>query len=319
MSAPRFTVFTPTYNRAHTLPRVYASLRAQTFRDFEWLVVDDGSSDGTRDLVARWAAEAPFPIHYQYQPNAGKAAATNEGVRRAAGELFLIADSDDEFVADALERLNLHWESIPATERDRFTGVTGLCCDEQGRLVGETFPTSPFDSDSLELYWRYGVRSEKWGFHRTDVLRQFPFPTADGTKHTPEDVVWHAIARKYRTRFVNDVLRIYHQDGGGQLTRMPPLAWARFRGYYARQLYEERDWMLVAPFAFFRLLANYVRWCFVAGDPLSLHLERLRPATMRVLWALAVAPGWLLAARDRWRDRAASRRAGPRQEEVPLR
>jgi glycosyltransferase involved in cell wall biosynthesis len=302
MAGPRFTVFTPTYDRAHTLPRVFRSLRAQTFREFEWLVVDDGSRDGTGELVTTWAASAPFPIRYVRQANAGKAAATNKGVGLARGELFLIADSDDEFVPRSLERFAFHWESIPARQRHRFTGVTALCCDAAGRTLGDLFPRSPLDSDSLELLYRYRVRGEKWGFHRTDVIRAHPFPHVAGTRHTPEDAVWRAIARRYKTRFVNEVLRIYHQDAGSQLTRIPIRQWAEFRSYYAQRMLEDLDWFTVAPVEFYRLMVNYARWCFIASDPLPLQTRRIPGNRLRALWAAAVVPGLLLAARDRVRE-----------------
>src|SRR5438874_2378327 len=93
-----FTVLTPTYNRANTLPRVYDSLRAQSFRDFEWLVLDDGSSDGTKSLIEDWQATSDFPIRYIYQENQGKPAAFNRGVQEASGELLLTLDSDDACV-----------------------------------------------------------------------------------------------------------------------------------------------------------------------------------------------------------------------------
>ena len=75
-----FTVFTPTFNRAYTLPRVYESLKSQTFKNFEWLIVDDGSSDGTADLVKMWQNEGALTIRYFYQINRGKHIAINRGV-----------------------------------------------------------------------------------------------------------------------------------------------------------------------------------------------------------------------------------------------
>ncbi len=306
---PVFTVFTPTFNRAHTLSRVHDSLRAQTFRDFEWLVVDDGSTDGTAELVRRWAVSSPFPIRYVYQPNAGKAAATNRGVREARGELFLIADSDDAYVPTALERFHFHWRAIPHAERHRFTGVTALCCDEHGRPIGDRFPRDPTDSDSIEIFYRYRVRGEKWGFHRTAVLREFPFPVEAEARHVPEDVVWRAVARRYRTRFVNEVLRVYHQGAGEQLTRIPPRRWAVFRGYDARRLCEDRRWLSVAPLTFYRFAVQYARLCFLSGEGVRLQVSRLAGLGLHLLWATAAVPGLALAARDRWRERAAS--AGP--------
>src|ERR1700687_2026026 len=107
-----FTVFTPTYNRAGTLPRVYESLRLQTFRDFEWLVVDDGSKDNTEELIKEWQAKAEFPIRYIRPQNQGKPAATNRATQEAQGEFIATVDSDDACVPESLERLKYHWDAI---------------------------------------------------------------------------------------------------------------------------------------------------------------------------------------------------------------
>lgn len=167
--ACRFTVFTPTYNRAHTLPRVYESLRQQSFRDFEWLIIDDGSTDGTRDVVSSFDTTG-FPIRYLHQANAHKKAASNHGVREARGELFLTLDSDDEIFPHTLARLNFYWDSIPAERRDGFSAVTELCVDESGRIVGQKFPADVFDSDSMEIRYKHKVTGEKFCFQRTDVM-----------------------------------------------------------------------------------------------------------------------------------------------------
>lgn len=216
---PLFTIFTPTFNRAKTLHRVYESLQQQTFRDFEWLIVDDGSVDDTSSIVEGWRQEAAFPIRYVWTKNGHKKTAFNHGVRLARGELFLPADSDDAFPPNALERFVHHWGAVPENERQLFVGVCGLCQDEQRRVVGDTFPgTWGIDSDSLEIRYRFGVWGEKWGFSRTDVLRAHPFPD-HLPGHVPEGVVWTAIATHYKTRFINEVVRIYFQDSGDQITK----------------------------------------------------------------------------------------------------
>src|SRR5437764_8622953 len=115
--APLFTVFTPTYNRAHTIKRVFDSLSAQTLREFEWLVVDDGSTDKTSELIAAWAKAVDFPIRYFRQEHSGKHIAYNLAVRAARGQFFLTLDSDDGCVPHALERIAYHWNMIPACDR----------------------------------------------------------------------------------------------------------------------------------------------------------------------------------------------------------
>jgi glycosyltransferase involved in cell wall biosynthesis len=171
-----FTVFTPTYNRAYTLKRVYDSLQAQTFRDFEWLIVDDGSTDNTAELVQEWQSEAGFPIRYVKKSNGGKHTAINLGVPLAEGELFLIFDSDDACFPDALEKLAHYWNTIDLSERDDFAAVTGWCVDINGNPLCTPFPSDIFDATALDIR-RYGAKGEYWGFTRTSVMKQYPFPS----------------------------------------------------------------------------------------------------------------------------------------------
>ena len=293
-----FTVFTPTLNRANTLERVYSSLEAQTFRDFEWLIVDDGSTDDTRALVDEWQRHASFPIRYVWQETRGKHVAFNAGVREATGELFLPLDSDDACVPHALERFHEHWESIPAEQLPRFSGVTALCQDQYGNLVGSKFPSPVVDSNSLEIHYRFHVRGEKWGFHRTDVLRDFPFPDP-GRVYVPESIVWGKIARRYATRFVNDVLRIYYV---GASSIMSEVVAGRFavggRLQHLGVLNEHVDYLGRAPVQFFTSAAHYARFSFHLGAPIAAQLADIETTRGRLLWWLAAPAGWILYRRD---------------------
>src|SRR5574338_863186 len=264
---PFFTVFTPTYNRAHTLHRVYESLLAQTFRDVEWVVVDDGSNDNTAALIREWQSnpETWFPIRYFWQENQHKKVAFNHGAEVARGQLFLCADSDDRFPENALERFALHWNAIPEAERERFAGISGLCVYEDGRLVGDRFPCAEWiDSDFLEIRYRYRVSGEKWGFAKTELHRLFKFPE-DVPGHVPENVVWSRIASQYKIRFINEVVRVYIQEpseGSSQIThsgnpkRVAPgmVVWKRM------VLSEEIHWFRYAPVSFLLDAARLVRF-----------------------------------------------------------
>lgn len=294
----QFTVFTPTYNRVHTLHRVYESLAAQTFRDFEWLIVDDGSTDDTSHVVSHWIEEAGFPIRYLWQRNSGKHAAFNRAVSEAKGRFFVPADSDDRFVPTALERFLFHWNTIPQSRRHEFTGVACLCMTEQGDVIGTQFPFNPTDSDSLEISYKYKVRGEKWGFHRTDVLRQFPFPEVPGVKFVPESILWNRIARRYKIRFVNEALRIYTQDAGDQLTKRSAKERASVRVFYAVPLNTELDFLKHDPLSFLKISIQYVRLSQLAGDSPRVQLSRLHQWAGRALWGLAFIPGSLLATLD---------------------
>ncbi len=269
----RFTVFTPTYNRVHTLPRVYESLKRQTFRNFEWLVVDDGSTDNTHELVENWQKENLFPIRYFWQENAHKKTAHNRGIQEAQGELFLPLDSDDEALPAALEILNRHWCAIPDLERGMFSAVTGLCVDTEGRIVGSRFPADVLDSDSLKIRYHYHVTGEKWGFQRTDILREFPFPS-DISGHVPEGVVWSAIARQYKARFVNQALRIYHTEddslSNSAVVVHGAAKNAEGHALSAREvLCNEFIWFFYNPKWFLKMAANYTRF--------HIHLQKTKP------------------------------------------
>jgi glycosyltransferase involved in cell wall biosynthesis len=299
---PLFTVFTSTRDRAHTLARPYESLVAQTFRDFEWLIVDNGSTDGTRELIARWQAEADFPIRYLYQENRGKHGSMNRGVREAQGELFLTLDSDDSCVPQALMRFKQHWDAIPEAERSRFSGVTCNCRNQLGVFKGTPFPFDPTDSSPLEVRLRYKVSGEKWGFQRTAVMREFPFPEPDGyTGLIPSGLIWNAIGRSYATRYVNDELHIWWQDQAGSLSRPPdrladvPGALIESRAF----IDEELHWFRYAPVQFYFKAAKYSRSSFHAGVSILDQARGLRHRAARALWAAALPLGLGVYAAER--------------------
>jgi glycosyltransferase involved in cell wall biosynthesis len=210
MSAPLFTVFTPTYNRAHTLGRVYLSLLSQTFSDFEWLIVDDGSTDGTTALVNSFIADRKIVIRYIQQPNGGKHVAFNRGVREAHGYLFLPFDSDDSCIPTTLEQFHAGWYSISDEKRSHFSGVTCLCMNERDEVVGSSFPLKVLDGKPYEITSKYQLKGEKWGFHRTAILEQYPFPEFPDERFVPEGLIWNRIGGNYKIRFINVALRRYY-------------------------------------------------------------------------------------------------------------
>jgi len=285
MSQPLFTVFTPTYNRAHTLPRLYASLLAQTARNFEWLVIDDGSSDGTRELVEGWTAEGRLPIRYRWQENAHKKVAFNRAVREARGALLLPVDSDDAPFPNALATLEQLWQDIPHPRRSEYSAVTVLCVNPDGGVVGSRFPAHQVDTSPMELRYRHRVRGDKWGFQRVDVLRLFPFPE-DVRGLVPESIVWDRIGRQYLTRYVDIPLLVVHPTPES-LTRT-----ADFRAsvdglaLLAREVVETNlRWFAWDPIEILKRAAGYTRF--------SLHLAAEQPGKR---WPLKHFSGRMLAA-----------------------
>jgi glycosyltransferase involved in cell wall biosynthesis len=213
---PTLTVFTPTFNRAHTLPRVYESLRRQSSRDFLWLIVDDGSSDGTRALVEQWRASADFAVEYLYQPNSGKHNAHNVAVSRATTALFTIVDSDDELLPHAVERIVAEWNRATPQDRAKISGIWSLCTDPHGEIIGGPFRPGLVDATLQELHYREKMNKEMLPTFVTEVLRQHPFPrTPPGEcPFIPESYVWMQITQLRPLRFLNEPCRVYHLGEG---------------------------------------------------------------------------------------------------------
>ncbi len=207
------TVFTPTYNRAHLLPRLYESLCQQTFKDFEWVIVDDGSTDNTESVIQPWIDTHIIPVRYYKQENGGKHRAINRGVKEAKGELFFIADSDDMLPPEALQHVTKVYEQIK--EDFSFAGVCGIDGTFDGRVIGSGLPQEVMDVNAIDLRIKYGVSGDMKEVFRTSVMKDFPFPEIPGEKFCPEMLVWNRIAKKYKLRYFNKVIYLaeYQADG----------------------------------------------------------------------------------------------------------
>ncbi len=305
----KYTIFTPTFNRRHTLPAVFESLLAQTYKDFEWIIVDDGSTDATGELVASWQKRAWFPIRYLYQQNSGKHIAINVGIGEARGELFLTLDSDDRCVPTALARLKYYWDTIPKDQREGFSAVTALCMDEGGQIVGDRFPVNVLDSDPLETQYRYKLKGDKWGFQRTDVFRQFPFLSDSGFSFMLEGIVWNAIARRYKTRFINEALLIVGSTYQGHELRlskgrlMDPGYAKGMALWHAGVLNNDIKWFWHAPVKFLRSAVHYVRFSKEAGPGAWKRHSVVWTLSGRLLTLFAWPAGQLVCLLDRQRTK----------------
>ena len=175
------TVFTPTYNRRTCIKKCYASLRRQSSYNFEWLIIDDGSTDYTETLIKKWQSEEKaFPIRYYYKENGGLHTAYNYGIEHADTELFMCIDSDDWMPDDTIERIEKIWETIP---HDRYVGIMGMDFYENGKEVGEFFPSDVSEMYLYEKLTKYHTAGDKKMVHRTALLKKVaPMPSFPGEK-----------------------------------------------------------------------------------------------------------------------------------------
>lgn len=195
------TVFTATYNRVQTLKRLYESLCTQTCKDFEWVIVDDGSADGTQNLIEALTREDKINIRYFYQSNAGKHTAINRGVNEAHGELFFIVDSDDSLSKDAIEWAEENSKKIFSDSS--IGGISGRLYFPDGKSIGKGLENGDIDANALDVRMRHGVTGDLAEVFKTSVLRKFPFPTFPGERFVPEALVWNRIAKQYKLRYTS--------------------------------------------------------------------------------------------------------------------
>jgi len=214
----KITVFTPTYNRAYIIENLYRSLQRQTFRDFEWLVVDDGSSDNTEEVIARWQQDGnDFPIRYYKKENGGKCRAINYGVDLAEGELFFNVDSDDYLTDDALEKVAL-WESTLPKD-GRFCGVVGNLGTSPTETPNTPWPEAYRDASLLERYEEassHPIDGERaWVFY-TEFQKKYKYPEFEGENFITPAVTWNRMAHDgYLIRIYDDIIWVYEYQPDG--------------------------------------------------------------------------------------------------------
>ncbi len=229
------TVFTPTYNRAHTLEKLYQSLLKQDCYDFEWLVINDGSTDDTDTLFQEWIKQKnPFPIHYYEVENGGKQRAINQAIQLAKGQYFFIVDSDDKLLPHAISFLLERFTSLP--NDDSFIGISGI----KGDLTGMPLHRKPsidsitgyVDANNIERS-SYGLQADMAEAFFTNKIKNYTFPVWPGEKFTPEAVVWDQMALDgYKLRWFNEVIYLceYQEDGltksSWKLLKQNPMGYA---------------------------------------------------------------------------------------------
>ena len=206
------TVFTPTFNRADLLKKCYESLLNQNYKNFEWLIIDDGSIDDTEESVKEFVQTEKINIRYFYKENGGKHSAINLGVNKANSNIFFLLDSDDVLSENSLELINQNWKNV---ESEQFCGITGLSKYRDGTIIGDRFLQDNWEVSFADIYLKYGLKGDKAVCFKTEILKQYPFPDKENIRFVFEAVVWHEMAKKYDVLALNEILQIVeYQDSG---------------------------------------------------------------------------------------------------------
>ena len=286
---PLLTIFTPTYNRAHTLGRLYESLCNQTSKKFVWLLVDDGSTDDTKDIIAKWQKEKKVTIKYIYQKNAGKMQAHNTGVENTETALFLCLDSDDYISTTAVAEILVEYDNI----RDD-SDICGLLA-YKGYSVTETIGEQmPFmDYASLEEAYRNGLSGDTTLVFKTDVIREYKFPRFNDEKFVPEAYVYTQIDQKYRYKLIHRIWTIceYMSDGysKNKINNFNKNAYGMSEYYNLRVKYAGFDCI------------NKSKWTvgYICYSIISNRKDPFKTASDKLLYICLYPIGWMLAKKRR--------------------
>ena len=223
------TVFTPTFNRAHTLGRVYDSLVGQTTRDFEWVIVDDGSTDNTRELVEGWRCDSRITIKYVYQENGGKPSAHNRGVSEASGKLFFCVDSDDCLTEGAVEAIARAWERAD----DSKVGIIAYKVLSDGTPVTELADGEVASFTLKRGYDKHGLVGDTALIYRTDAISRFAFPTLDGEKFIPEGYLYDQLDGVGELIVLREGIYVCEYLGDGYTANIKRILYKNPQGYFA--------------------------------------------------------------------------------------
>ena len=282
---PTLTIFTPAYNRAHTLPRTYASLLAQKSRDFVWLIIDDGSTDGTEDLVRGWMnSDNGFEIRYIRKENGGMHTAHNTAYENIDTELNVCIDSDDALAENAVEIILSEWKRVKSTG---VAGLIGLDADFSGNIIGTKFPDGVTET-TLSGFYAAGGRGDKKLVYRTDIITSVPpYPVFDGEKYVALAYKYLLVDQKYKMAAINRVLCSveYQPDGSSNSMWRQYLANPRGFAFW-------RKVCMTYPTSRKRLFVDCVHYC--SSSVIAKNRNYIKESPRKFLTVLCTPAGWLL-------------------------
>lgn len=280
------TIFTPAYNRAHTLARTYRSLCKQTCKDFEWLIIDDGSTDNTSEIVSKWISEANFTIKYIYQENQGMHGAHNTAYKNIETELNTCIDSDDYMPLDAVENIITFWKE---NRNSKYAGFIGLDQREDGTIIGSSFPAKMKETTLMDFYAKGGTGDKKL-VYRTDVIKLYPeYPIFEGERYVGLAYKYMLIDKDYKLLTLNKPLVIvdYQEDGSSNM--MWKQYWNNPNGF----AFFRKTEMLVSPMLKRRFISCIH---YVSSSIISKNKRFICESPKKFLTILAIIPGLALYA-----------------------
>lgn len=213
-SHPFITILTPTYNRAAELKKCYESLCNQKEKNFKWLIIDDGSTDNTKENINRWMSNInDFDIKYVYKDNGGKHTALNIGFKMVDTELTFIVDSDDILTEDAT--LHIYEKYCIIKDNNKVAGIAFLRGYDKKRYIGDLFPINDGIMNDIDVRLKKNIKGDKAEVWKTNILRNYEFPVFSGEKFQGENYVWFQIAKEYDMFYCNKIIYITEYLEGG--------------------------------------------------------------------------------------------------------
>ncbi len=286
----KLTVITPTYNRAHTLRRTFESLQNQTFKDFKWMIMDDGSTDDTTLLVEQLIKESNFPIEYHKNENAKKFYTVFKGIEQVDTQYFTIIDSDDAYPKEAL---NILIKEADQLDPSQYISVIGHSEDENGKLYGNLFPNNGFDGSVLEMRYKHRIKGDKNGLFITapyqKYLNQFDYEKYKG-KYAPQKIFFNIYdAAGMKTRFINKIIRTYYFDQTDQASmtndRIKPTSYKGLREAHLSFLNSYGHQLIFYPKALIRNTVGFHQYTFLLKESTGVALTSVKPFLIKIFAA----------------------------------
>jgi len=255
----KFSICTPCFNSEDSIEGVFKSIQNLTYNDFEWIIVNDASTDNTAEIIKKIISKTDIDIaFYNLDENRMATYCYNFAVKKSHSDFLILLDHDDMIEPNALDRFLYYWNQISLVEQENLAGMICNCKDENGHLVGTYFPISPYINGFFELIFDDNVRGEKFFCYKTEIMKNNNFPLED--RYVPESTVMWNISAKYKTLFFNEALRIYTRpkQENNHLSFLDSFEYPNgFRFKYLELLNKHSSKFITRPRIFFVFIYNY--------------------------------------------------------------